>query len=304
MKLCSFRRDGRTRAGLVSGEMMIDLTSLASGSHGDLPTTVLGWIERGQEGRTALEALAGGESARSCAVSVSAADLVAPIAVLPRNVICVGANYAEHVNESERVVGAIDLPDDPVYFTKDVRSICGPYDDIVVDPDVTAQLDWEVELAVIIGSEARNVTRDQALEHVWGYTILNDVSARDIQLTRNQWWKGKSLEGSSPMGPFLVTADEIPDAQNLDLWCWVDGKEKQHDSTSQMVHGVADIIADLSTTLTLRPGDVIATGTPAGVGLARSPQEWLTGGRVLESEIAGLGRQVNRIVTRERATDG
>jgi 2-keto-4-pentenoate hydratase/2-oxohepta-3-ene-1,7-dioic acid hydratase in catechol pathway len=165
-------------------------------------------------------------------------------------------------------------------------------------------LDWEVELAVVIGSEARNVDPADALTHVWGYTILNDVSARDVQLTGSQWWRGKSLERSSPLGPFIVTADEVPDPQRLELRCWVDGVLKQDGSTGDMVHSVASVIADLSRTLTLLPGDVISTGTPAGVGLARSPQEWLTGGSSLESEITGFGRQHNRVVTKQEAIHG
>jgi 2-keto-4-pentenoate hydratase/2-oxohepta-3-ene-1,7-dioic acid hydratase in catechol pathway len=299
MRLSSFRQGTALHAGaLLEDGMTVDLTAWAASEPG-LPATVLGWVERGRAGGAQLRELLDEKEARRHAVRVEEQALVAPLPSLPRNVICVGANYTEHIEESERVVGTLDLPDAPVYFTKDVRSICGPFDDIVADPALTTQLDWEVELAVVIGEPGRHIAAERALDHVWGYTILNDVSARDVQLSRNQWWKGKSLQASSPLGPYLVTADEIPDPQALDLWCWIDGSQKQHGSTAQMIHRVAEIIADLSTTLTLLPGDVISTGTPSGVGLARQPQEWLSAGRTVEAEIAGLGRQTNHIVHRE-----
>lgn len=303
MRLCSFHHEGRLGAGLVLRDGSVaDLTAMA-GDDERVSPTVLEWVLRGREGTTVLEQLLDEPSTAGYALHVPNSSLRAPIPTLPRNVICVGANYTDHIDESERVVGALELPDAPVYFTKDVRSICGPYDDIRVDETTTAQLDWEVELAVVIGEPGRDIPVDRALEHVWGYTILNDVSARDIQLTRNQWWKGKSLEGSSPMGPYLVSAADVGDPHDLDLTCWVDGEKLQHASTGQMIHSVASIIADLSTTLTLLPGDVISTGTPSGVGLAQSPQQWLTPGRVVEAEITGLGRQTNTI-KKERQADG
>ena len=303
MRLCSFDLGGEPRAGLVLSDGGIaDLTAMADQDDRVAPT-VLGWVMRGRQGRTVLHQLLREASTARYGVDLGDVALTAPIPTLPRNVICVGANYTDHIDESERVVGTLDLPDAPVYFTKDVRSICGPRDDIRVDPRTTEQLDWEVELAVIIGEPGRDIPIDRALEHVWGYTILNDVSARDIQLTRNQWWKGKSLEGSSPMGPYLVSAEEVGDPQQLDLSCRVDGEQMQRASTSQMIHSVASIIADLSSTLTMLPGDVISTGTPSGVGLARSPQQWLTPGRTVEAEIFGLGRQTNTIM-KETHTNG
>jgi 2,4-didehydro-3-deoxy-L-rhamnonate hydrolase len=303
MRLCSFDLQGQSRAGLMLEDGSVaDLTAMA-GRDDRVSPTVLEWVLRGREGRVLLERLREEEATAQYVRDVPAASLSAPIPTLPRNVICVGANYAEHIDESERVVGALDLPDAPVYFTKDVRSVCGPADDIAVGPATTTQLDWEVELAVVIGEPGRDIAVERALEHVWGYAVLNDVSARDIQLTRNQWWKGKSLERSSPMGPYLVSAEEVGDPQRLELSCWVDGERMQHASTSQMIHSVASIIADLSTTLTLLPGDVISTGTPSGVGLALSPQQWLTPGRSVEAEITGLGRQSNTII-KEEHVDG
>ncbi|MFZ2175609.1 MAG: fumarylacetoacetate hydrolase family protein [Rhodococcus sp. (in: high G+C Gram-positive bacteria)] len=283
--------------GIVNADdSVIDATRLAELRSRDLPRTMLGWVELGFDGIEQLDEICEQHGSDHVAGDIGALTLVAPMGRLPRNVICVGVNYREHIEESERAVGEIDVPDEPVYFTKDVRSICGPFDDITSDDRISRQLDWEVELAVIIGRAGRNISPTKALEHVFGYAVLNDVSARDVQLSRNQWWKGKSIEGSSPFGPFIVTRDEIPDPQDLELKCSVDGIEKQRSRTNLMIHSVATLISDLSRSLTLEPGDVISTGTPAGVGLARTPQEWLGPGSVLESEIAGLGRQRNRII--------
>ncbi|OYD61438.1 fumarylacetoacetate hydrolase family protein [Rhodococcus sp. OK302] len=297
MRLCSFLSDGLTHVGVVDADdSVIDITRL-SGSHtDDLPLTMSGWVELGINGIERLRQICEQNGSDHVVGKVGDLELVAPMGRLPRNVICVGVNYREHIEESERAVGEIEVPDVPVYFTKDVRSICGPFDDIASDDRISTQLDWEVELAVIIGRGGRGIRSVDALEHVFGYAVLNDVSARDVQLSRNQWWKGKSIEGSSPLGPFVVTRDEIPDPQDLELRCWVDGVEKQRSRTNLMIHDVAALISDLSRTLTLEPGDVISTGTPAGVGLARTPQEWLRPGSVLESEITGLGRQRNRII--------
>jgi 2,4-didehydro-3-deoxy-L-rhamnonate hydrolase len=294
MRLCSFAAPDGPRPGvLVDDGTVLDLTELARDLGPAAPSGILGWIEAAPG---ELDRLLERADRDRAARPLADLTLLSPLGRPPRSPICVGANYREHIAESEAVVGDLALPDDPVYFTKDTRSICGPFDDIPVDPLVTSQLDWEVELAVIIGTAGRDIPRSSALAHVFGYAVLNDVSARDVQLSSSQWWKGKSLEGSSPLGPYLVTRDEVPDPQDLGLSCWVDGELKQQSTTGHMIHDVAAIIADLSRYLTLEPGDVISTGTPEGVGLARQPQEWLTPGALLESEITGLGRQANRIV--------
>lgn len=291
MRLCSYATpDGPRPAAVVDDERVVDLPELAG--HASATWSLVDWVRAGAEALPALLREHAGRAARP----LDEVTLTSPLGRPPRNPICVGANYREHIDESEAVVGALELPSRPVYFTKDVRSICGPFDDIVLDEGLTAQLDWEVELAVVIGVPGRAIPEASALDHVFGYTILNDVSARDLQLSGNQWWKGKSLEQTSPLGPFVVTADEVPDPRQLELRCWVDGVLKQESSTKFMIHDVAAIIADLSRFLTLEPGDVISTGTPAGVGLARDPQEWLTPGALLETEISGLGRQANRVV--------
>lgn len=300
MKLLSFETAGSAHAGVVRADgMVVDLTVLAARASEPLPASVLGWIEAGPAEWDRMRALVDQAGPDADAGHVSSLALLAPIPRLPRNVICVGANYRDHIDESERVVGALELPEDPVYFTKDVRSICGPYDDIDVAAGETTQLDWEVELAVVIGRPGRRIAVADALDHVFGYAVLNDVSARDVQLGRKQWWKGKSLQGSSPFGPYIVTADDVPDPSELLLSCSVDQVEKQRCRAALMIHDIAHLIADLSNTLTLEPGDVISTGTPSGVGMAQEPQQWLVPGSVLESEISGLGRQRNEILSKE-----
>ncbi|OLL18832.1 MULTISPECIES: fumarylacetoacetate hydrolase family protein [unclassified Rhodococcus (in: high G+C Gram-positive bacteria)] len=297
MRLCSFLSGEFAHAGVVGvDDSVLDVTRIVEARGDDLPRTVAGWVELGSAGIDRLRRLCAESSSEHVVGDVRDLTLLAPMRRLARNVICVGANYREHIEESVRAVGEIDVPDAPVYFTKDVRSVCGPFEDISWDPAVSTQLDWEVELAVVIGRAGRNIRPADALGHVFGYAVFNDVSARDVQLSRNQWWKGKSIEGSSPFGPFLVTSDEIADPQDLELTCCVDGVEMQRSTTKLMIHDVAALIADLSRTLTLEPGDVISTGTPAGVGLARIPPQWLVPGSVLESEITGLGRQCNRVV--------
>jgi 2-keto-4-pentenoate hydratase/2-oxohepta-3-ene-1,7-dioic acid hydratase in catechol pathway len=184
----------------------------------------------------------------------------------------------------------------PVIFTKATTTVNAPFGDIVVDPEVSTQIDWEAELAVIIGKRARKVKQVDALDCVFGYTVLNDVTARDLQNRTSQFFVGKSIDGYAPMGPWIVTADEIPDPQNLNVTCRVNGIVKQSGNTCEMLYTVAFIIEDLSRMMTLEPGDIITTGTPAGVGFARKPQEFLKPGDVLESAVEKIGMLRNRIV--------
>ncbi len=221
-----------------------------------------------------------------------AVQLLAPVDP-PRNVFCMGLNYLAHVEESP----ARKVPPDPVWFTKATTSIVGPDEDVVVDRTLTTQLDWEVELAVVLGRGGRRISADRALEHVFGYTVLNDLSARDLQFARGgQWFYGKSLDGLCPVGPVLVTADEIPDPQDLELWLRVNGQVRQHGFTRDMIFSVARAIEDLSRGITLLPGDVIATGTPAGMGFGQNPPVFLADGDVVEAEVSRIGVLRNRIV--------
>ncbi|GIG70573.1 fumarylacetoacetate hydrolase family protein [Phytomonospora endophytica] len=219
------------------------------------------------------------------------ARLLAPLP-RPRNVVCIGRNYREHAEEQ----GA-ETPAEPAVFLKTTTSVVGPGHDIVWDPEYTAQVDYEAELAVVIGRTARHVDVADALSHVFGYTCLNDVSARDLQFGDVQWARGKSLDTFCPMGPAIVTADEVADPQNLDVRCVLNGTTVQEANTSVMYHSVAEIIAHCSRAFTLHPGDVIATGTPGGVGIFRDPPLLLGNGDEVVIEIDGIGRLVNRCRT-------
>ncbi len=217
--------------------------------------------------------------------------LFAPIMAPTRNVYAVGWNYLEHFKEGEAMrLKTAELPEHPVFFTKAVNAVNGPYDPIPYDAAVSTAIDWECELAVIIGKKGKNIAEADALSHVFGYCVINDTTARDLQQKKHggQWFKGKSLDGHGPMGPWIVAASDL-DYRNLHLTTRVNGVVKQDASTDQMYFKVPRIIAELSAGLTLEPGDIIATGTPPGVGYARNPQEVLKPGDVMETEIAEIG---------------
>ncbi len=215
--------------------------------------------------------------------------LLAPVAP-HKNVFCVGRNYMGHAEEVARARGvALNLPKVPTFFTKAPTAIVNPGDDIHLSPEISHEYDWEAELAVVIGTRCRDVPEADALSVIFGYTALNDVTARDIQKDHQQWFKGKSLDETCPIGPWIVSADAIADPQTLDIALRVDGETKQHSNTKEMIFSVRQIIASLSRGMTLEPGDVIATGTPDGVGMARTPPEFLYDGAAMEVEIAGIG---------------
>jgi 2-keto-4-pentenoate hydratase/2-oxohepta-3-ene-1,7-dioic acid hydratase in catechol pathway len=229
--------------------------------------------------------------------ALSEVQLAAPIPRPCKNIVCLGLNYADHAKESAEARGRqATILEDPLFFTKAPTTVNGPYGTIVIDPAVSTQIDWEVELAVIIGKAGKNIREEDALSHVFGYTVLNDVSARDLQSRHKQFFKGKSLDGYCPMGPWIVTADEIPDPQQLTVRLRVNGVTKQESNTSLMLFSVRAIIAILSQGLTLESGDIIATGTPSGVGFARNPPEFLKAGDIMETEIEGIGTMRNTVV--------
>ena len=208
--------------------------------------------------------------------------------------ICIGLNYADHAAES-----GMDVPSEPVMFMKAASAICGPNDPIVI-PRGSEKTDWEVELAVVIGRRAKHVSRDEAMGHVAGFAITNDVSERDFQIERQgQWTKGKSCDSFGPIGPWLVTPDEVGDPQNLKMWLRVNGETMQEGSTATMVYGVSHLVSYLSDFMTLHPGDVISTGTPPGVGLGLKPPRYLKAGDVVELGIEGLGSQRQEVTAAE-----
>ena len=232
-----------------------------------------------------------------CSIPLVQVRLLAPIPRPRKNILCLGLNYADHAAESSAAWGReIKSPEHIVVFTKAVTSVTGPFDDIPYDINISKQLDWEVELAVVIGRPGKRIPEDQALSHVFGYTVVNDLSARDLQFRHKQYFLGKSLDHGCPMGPWIVTADTVPFPQALDLHCWVNDQMKQAGNTRQQLFSLAETISALSQGMTLEAGDIIATGTPAGVGFARTPPEFLRPGDIVECEVTGIGRLRNRIV--------
>ena len=284
MRFASYRQGEAVSYGLVDETGVLDLPKAAGR---DVPADLLGLIAGGKPALDAARAAASGGGAR---VALSTLTLVAPIPRPGKNVFCVGRNYKEHVAEGYRARGAENkLPEYPQFFTKPPTAVIGPDAPFYHDPHVTRRLDYEVELALVIGTAGRDIPRARAMDHVFGFTVLNDITGRDLQRRHDQWFKGKGLDRSCPMGPMLVTPDEITDLGGLELICRVNGEERQRSTVSQMIFDIAEIIAQLSAGLTLEPGDIIATGTPSGVGYAMDPPRYLVAGDVVECSIEGIG---------------
>jgi 2-keto-4-pentenoate hydratase/2-oxohepta-3-ene-1,7-dioic acid hydratase in catechol pathway len=300
MRLATFRDHMGTRIGVVREQEIVDLARAATLTGEEPPIELrdmLALIAAGDDGMARVRALLDGTPAQAL-LPLSGVELMAPIPHPSKNIFCLGRNYAEHAAESLRAIGQeVKLPEYPNVFTKAVTTVAGPYADIPYDATVTERLDWEVELAFVVGRGGRHIRRESALMYVWGYTVVNDVTARDIQNKGGvQWFQGKSLDGSCPMGPWIVTADEIRDPQRLQISLRINGVTKQDDTTANMLFDVAAIIETLSRVLTVEPGDVVATGTPSGVGFARTPPEFLHPGDVIESEVEAIGTLRNRVM--------
>lgn len=223
------------------------------------------------------------------AIPLASVKLLAPLHP-KKNVFCVGRNYLAHAEEGAKALGTeLKLPDVPTYFTKAPTAIAGPDQVLELSADLSPMYDWEAELGVVIGQRCKNLTESQALSVVFGYMCLNDVTARDLQRSHVQWFKGKSLDHTCPIGPWIVDAEDIGSPQNLAIKLRVNGVEKQSSNTSKMIFSVAKIISNLTHGITLEPGDIIATGTPEGVGFARTPPEFLKDGDVMEVELEKIG---------------
>ncbi|MGW0038367.1 fumarylacetoacetate hydrolase family protein [Gordonia sp. NPDC003376] len=230
-------------------------------------------------------------------IPLAEVELLAPVPESSRGAFCFGINYVAHQQESAEHFSA-EVPNDPIVFFKTPSALTGPYADIVADASLSAQLDWEVELGVVIGKAGRNITPDEVRDHIFGYTIINDVTARDLQKRFSQWHIGKNLDASTPVGPWIVTADELSFPPTLEVALSVDGVEKQRAVTTDMIFSITQQICILSRHVELLPGDLIATGTPAGVGFTRDPAEFLTPGKVVEASISQIGSVVNPIRAR------
>ncbi len=282
-------------AGARPGAMLADDAIL------DLRAAGLGWadmpavVEAGAAGLAAIrDALA--NPPPGARIEAGRATLLAPIPRPRRNVFCVGRNYTDHVAEGDRAAGkaASELPKFPQFFTKAPETVIGPGAAIPDHKGVTEWLDYEAELALVVGTSGRDIPKDRALAHVYGWTIANDVTGRELQRRHGQWFKGKSLDRSCPLGPWIVPADEL-DAADLAIGLWVNGERRQGSRTSKMIFDVPEIVHQLSAGFTLLPGDVVMTGTPEGVGYAMEPPRVLKAGDLVEIEVEGIGRLANPV---------
>jgi len=286
MRIVQFMYQGKPKLGLETKQNgdVIDL----NGKNGIKYTNTLDFLKAGGDAQQELSCCMGSDHS---IIPRNQVKFLSPI-TNPDKVICIGMNYKDHCEEQ----GA-PVPIEPIIFNKFPSTITGPYDDIQYTEETMA-LDWEVELAVVIGKAGKRILPENALEHVFGYTVAHDVSARDWQLKRNggQWLLGKTMDTFCPLGPAIVTADELKDPYNLAICCRVNGTTKQDSSTKQIIHKVGDLISFISRFSTLLPGDVILTGTPPGVGCFRKPPEYLKKGDTVECEIEGIGTIINKVV--------
>jgi len=287
VKLITFTTGTERRLGAVRGDQVIDL---AAASKGKLPLSMVAFLEQGEPAMAlARELLASTPAARGTeTVPLHDVTLLAPV-LKPSKVIAIGLNYMDHCRES-----GTEPPSTPVIFTKFSTAIIGPGATIRWDPALTSKVDYEAELAVVFGKTTRRVSEDEALDYVAGYTNANDVSARELQRGDGQWVRAKSLDTFCPLGPSLVTADEIPDPQVLDIRSVLNGQVMQESNTKEMIFSVSYLIAFASRAFTLLPGDVLITGTPHGVGAGRNPPVFLKDGDTISIEVEGLGRLTNR----------
>jgi 2-keto-4-pentenoate hydratase/2-oxohepta-3-ene-1,7-dioic acid hydratase in catechol pathway len=299
----SLSHDPGPRLGVVLDTQVVELRALV-GPHwkgkGPLPSSMLELIDAGpaiwKRIATLSEESNAGHSQPEGSHPLDQVHLHAPIPRPRKNIVCLGLNYASHMEESARARGReAKIPEVPVFFTKAPNTVNGPRDPIPWDRSVTSQVDYEAELGVVLGLGGKNIPRADALSHVFGYTIMNDVSARDLQMRHHQWFKGKSLDGFCPMGPWIVTADEFGDPQKKRISLKVNGVVKQNSTTAAMIFPVDVILEFLSKGATLEAGDLISTGTPEGVGLGRTPPEYLQDGDLVETEIEGIGVLKNRV---------
>lgn len=283
MRLISYRDSEATRLGAVDGKRVINLHRASGGA---LPDSMLEFLHLGEAGMQQARGLITDQVE---AVELGAVELLAPIPQ-PGKIVAIGLNYLDHVRES-----GIPMPDLATMFCKFRSSVIGSGSEIHWSGQLTQQVDYEAELAVVIGKTARNVSQANAYDYIAGYMNCNDVSARDLQFRPgDQWLRGKCLDSFCPLGPYLVTRDEIPDPHQLTIQCRVNGAVVQDSNTAEMIYRIPYLLQYLSQAFTLEPGDVIATGTPHGVGAFRDPPVWLQSGDLIEVEVAGLGSLRNR----------
>jgi 2-keto-4-pentenoate hydratase/2-oxohepta-3-ene-1,7-dioic acid hydratase in catechol pathway len=299
MQLMTYASETGPRLGVRWNDQLLDLGLLAAARGLTLPASMLELIDAGPDGLAkVVHVLQSATEADKAKARLEPEGLrwMAPIPKPRKNIFGIGLNYTEHVAESARTLDTSkDLPQQPVIFSKPPTAVTGPYDPVYHNKSITQQLDHEVELAVVIGKGGKNISKADALNHVFGYTVINDISARDCRRA-GQWIVSKGQDSFAPMGPFLLTRDEIADPHNLNLSLKLNEIEKQNSNTRFMLFRIPDLIADLSTVFTLEPGDIIATGTPAGVGAGKNPPEWMWPGDVVECTVEGIGTLRNPVV--------
>jgi 2-keto-4-pentenoate hydratase/2-oxohepta-3-ene-1,7-dioic acid hydratase in catechol pathway len=285
MKLITYLDNGRQRAGAVVDDAIFDLSD-----HYD---SMLALIEDGE-----LDDVRRKVKKSAPVAEIGEVKLEAPIPDPRRNLFCVGWNYLPHFDEGRgrRQDQEQDLPEYPTFFTKATTTVAGPENDIPFDAAFSEKIDYEAELAVVIGRQGRSIPVEEAMDYVFGYMAANDVTARDVQRRHGgQWFKGKSMDHSCPMGPWIIVAEEVSDPQNLAMQCHVNGVEKQSSSTKHMYFSVAELISELSLGMTLLPGDILLTGTPEGVGQWREPPEFLSPGDEVTVAVSGIGKLTNKV---------
>ncbi len=299
MKLLTYlASDNEQRAAFMHNNKAVDLADFGDVANFPLPSSILELIDMGFEVIAEINELLAEVSVAELdeiSYDLNEIQILAPIPTPRKNIIGIGLNYTEHVAESARTLDTTGkLPQKPIIFSKPPTAVTGPETNILLNSQLTQQLDWEVELAVVISKKGKYVAKENALDYVFGYTIINDISARDCR-REGQWIVSKGQDTFAPMGPFLVTKDEIENPHNLNLSLKINGVEKQNSNTQFMLFNINDLIEDLSTVFTIEAGDVIATGTPAGVGAGRNPQEWMKDGDVVECYVEKIGRLKNTV---------
>ena len=299
MKLLTYKtNETEPRLGFIHNNQVIDMEDFGEISNFPLPNDMLELIDLGFEiisEITELISETSKEFFEEIAYDMSEIIFLAPIPKPRKNIIGIGLNYTEHVAESARTLDTTGkLPQKPIIFSKPPTTVTATNTNVIKNTKLTSQLDWEVELAVVIGKKGKYVPKENAMDYVFGYTVINDISARDCR-REGQWIVSKGQDTFAPMGPILVTKDEIENLHNLNLSLKVNGVEKQNSNTKFLLFNINDLIEDLSTVFTIEPGDIIATGTPSGVGAGRNPQEWLYDGDVMEATVEGIGTIVNTV---------
>lgn len=299
MKLLTYKtQDTEPRLGFLHNNQVVDMEDFGEISNFPLPNDMLDLIDMGFEIIEEITELISETEEnffKEISYGLDQVTFLAPIEKPRKNIIGIGLNYTEHVAESARTLDTTGkLPAKPIIFSKPPTTVTGTNTEIIKNTKLTSQLDWECELAVVISKKGKYVSKEDALDYVFGYTVINDISARDCR-REGQWIVSKGQDTFAPMGPVLVTRDEIENPHNLNLSLKVNGVEKQNSNTKFLLFNINDLIEDLSVVFTLEPGDIIATGTPAGVGAGRNPQEWMYDGDVVEATVEGIGTIVNTI---------